>query len=448
MKLYRGNFFDSVFLTIALLLFQIYLGIIPGWKKITSDFPNYYVSAKLLSEQKDLSVLYDNVSFNKQIKNYGIDAPGQFALYSPPNALVFIPFINFSPLAAKRIWLVINILLIILCGFLIKEITNWQLIRSFNLLFLSGFALANDLFLGQIYLFLTTLLLCGYLLFQKNKWTVSGLSWGIIMALKYLPFVFLPLLIIKRKWNTLISMTAVFILLNLICLPFFGVVVFKEFIQNHFFGHLSGKVYEGNPFSVQYQSWDSLLNNLFVHDAQFNPHPVFNFPAGFIFTKIIIWTMVLSILILFYLKSYRQKCFFEMVSSLSIISLLILEPASATYHNLFLVLPFVIILKLLIDASQKFHQFYFSALFFLIGFLPTLLNKFYLFNDGNIFLSYNRLWLEMIFYFYSAGLLFWINGRRRNEARSLLPDKNFQQSVTGICKSPYFFIYFVLSKSF
>jgi hypothetical protein len=91
--------------------------------------------------------------------------------------------------------------------------------------------------------------------------------------------------------------------------------------------------------------------------------------------------------------------------------LLILEPGSATYHNLFLILPFIIILKLLIDTDQQSHQFYFSILFLLIGFLPTLLNKFDFFSGGNLLLSYNRLWLEMIFYFYSVFVLYHFNKR-------------------------------------
>ncbi|MEP7167877.1 MAG: hypothetical protein ABI855_00755, partial [Bacteroidota bacterium] len=110
-------------------------------------------------------------------------------------------------------------------------------------------------------------------------------------------------------------------------------------------------------------------------------------------------------------KSRSSNYFFEIVISLSVISLLILEPASATYHNLFLLLPLIIILKLLVDANQHEHTIYFSALFFAIGFFPTLLNKCDLFNGENLFLSYNRLWLEMIFYFYSAWLLYLFSQR-------------------------------------
>ena len=396
----KEKILDSVFLVFILSLFQIYFGIIPGWKKITSDFPNYYVSAKLLSEHKELSVLSDNILFDQKIKEYGINAAGQFALYPPPNALLFLPLVSFDPLTAKRIWLVINIFLVFLAAALVKEITRWNFVRSINSLLITGFALANDFFLGQVYLFCTVLLLAGYLFLMRNKTLIPSLSWGIVMALKYVPVIFLPALFFKRKWKMAAGLIAVFIIIHLFCIPFFGAGEYLKFFKNIFVSHLRGNLYEGNPFSIKYQSCESLLNNLFVPDASFNPHPVFNFPAGYAIFKFTVYALVFLILIFFYIRAKNNDRFFEIIISISVVSLLILEPGSATYHNLFLVLPFVFILKLLQDTHQARHQFYFSVLFIIIGFLPTLLNKFALFNGGNIFLSYNRLWLEMIFYFY------------------------------------------------
>jgi hypothetical protein len=229
------------------------------------------------------------------------------------------------------------------------------------------------------------------------------------MALKYIPVIFLPALLFKRKWKMAAGLIAVFIAIHLLCIPFFGAGEYLKFFKNIFVSHLQGNLYEGNPFSIKYQSWESLLNNLFVPDVPFNPHPVFNFPAGYAIFKFTVYALVFLILIFFYIRAKNNGRFFEIIISISVISLLVLEPGSATYHNLFLILPFIFILKLVQDTNQAGHNFYFSILFFLTGFLPTLLNKFAAFNGGNIFLSYNRLWLEMTFYFYSAWLLYSFN---------------------------------------
>ena len=140
----------SFALMILLAFFHLKAGVFPGWEKIQDDFPNYYVSAKLLSEHQDLSALYQNELFNEKVIAYGLSPVGQFALYAPPNALILLPLAAFTPITAKRIWLSFNVLLIFVCGFLIKQITRWSWVSSFNALMISGFALANDLFLGQV----------------------------------------------------------------------------------------------------------------------------------------------------------------------------------------------------------------------------------------------------------------------------------------------------------
>jgi hypothetical protein len=402
----KEKLLDSVYVTIILFLFQIYFGIIPGWKKITSDFPNYYVSAKLFSAHKDLSVLYDNNLFNEKIKEYGINAAGQFIPYSPPNALVFLPLTSFDPLTAKRVWIFFNVCLIFLCGFLIQRITQWNFILSLNVLLLSGFSMANDFYLGQIYLFLTALLLLGYLFFLKNKTLITSCCWGTLMALKYLPVIFFPALLMKKKFRIAVGAFGIVILINIFCLLIFGTEVYLAFIEKAFMPHVTGNRPEGAMYSLKYQSWDSLLHSLFIYDEQFNPIPVFNFISGYIIIKLLIYSVVICLLTFFHIKSLKTKYFFEITFSMSVISLLILEPSSATYHELFLILPVILLLKLLDDTNQQRHKFYLLMLFSAIGFLPTLLNKFSLFNGGNIFLSYNRLWLEMIFYFYLARLLY------------------------------------------
>lgn len=404
MNLLKEKIFQSRYLTVALLLFQVYFGIIPGWKKITADFPNYYVSAKLLSEKKDLSCLYNNTIFNQQVKQFGINVQAQFALNPPANALIFLPLVNFEPLIAKRIWLVLNIFFILLGVVLIQKITKWKFIFSLNILLCSGFALANDLFLGQIYLFTTILLLTGYLLFSQNKDLFSGLFWGTVISIKYVPLIILPAIILKKKWKVLFGIILSVIAINLVCVLFFGIDVYIRFLNITFLSHVKGVLYEGKPYAIQYQSWESLLNNLFVYDPIDNRQPIFNYPQGFIIIKCMVWLFVMGSLIYFYKHFLRSKYFLEIIFSFSLISLLILEPGSATYHLLFLILPLILMLRILVEEGRSDAFCNLICLFLIIGFLPTLLNKFSLFNGGNIILSYHRLWLEMIFYFYSLHL--------------------------------------------
>lgn len=402
----------SWMLMILLSLFHLQAGILPGWEKIQDDFPNYYVSAKLLSHHQDLSVLYSNELFNEKIKSFGLQPVGQFALYAPPNALILLPLSGLTPITAKRVWLSVNVLLIFVCGFLIKKITRLRWVASLNLLLLSGFALTNDLFLGQVYLFTTTLLLLGILFFYVQKNYLSGLLLGTVLAFKYVSIGIVPTLFILRKWKVLFGMMVGALMLNIICLPFFGTTLLSYFYQHVFFSHINGLLYEGRPYAVQYQSWDSLLNNLFVYDEQFNSHPFMRSITLFYVIKFSLLTMVLTLLSWFFIRTFRNQYFFDITTSLSLISLLILEPGSATYHNLFLLLPFILILRLMIIHNCRL-KFVYIACFALIGFIPAVLNRYTIFNGINeshssifFILSFHRLWFEMVFYFCSVYFLY------------------------------------------
>jgi hypothetical protein len=97
-------------------------GILPGGQRhparmqMQSDFPNYYTSAKLVSTQANLDSLYNNRWFNEQIKKQGMEMEGKFSPFTPPTAFVMLPFVSLDPLTAKRTWMIVNILLIFLCG--------------------------------------------------------------------------------------------------------------------------------------------------------------------------------------------------------------------------------------------------------------------------------------------------------------------------------------------
>lgn len=92
----------SGILLVGFICFQVYFGIIPGWTSIRSDFPNYYVSSRLLFEAKDSLKLYDNSWFQEQIYAHGIEARGKFAPFPPPTAFLMAPVAVFRHLWQKE----------------------------------------------------------------------------------------------------------------------------------------------------------------------------------------------------------------------------------------------------------------------------------------------------------------------------------------------------------
>ena len=75
-------------LLVLLALFVFYRGVLPGFRQVDSDFPNYYTAAKIVADGKDVNRLYDDSWFQSQIRSYGMQLQGKFSPFPPVTALV------------------------------------------------------------------------------------------------------------------------------------------------------------------------------------------------------------------------------------------------------------------------------------------------------------------------------------------------------------------------
>src|SRR6185295_2243125 len=103
-------------------------------------------------ERQDLSKLYDNSWFQQQMISHGMNTAGKFTPFPPPSVLIFIPLTPLDPLVAKRIWLILNLLLVIPLMRVMKGVTGFSMSESLLLLLLCGLGLATNFLLGQMYL--------------------------------------------------------------------------------------------------------------------------------------------------------------------------------------------------------------------------------------------------------------------------------------------------------
>src|SRR5579862_2486617 len=81
--------YGLLILLAALLLWQ---GVITGWKVLNSDFPNYYVAARLIREHYVLDRIYEWIWFQRAADHFGAD--GQLAGFlglTPFSAIPILP---------------------------------------------------------------------------------------------------------------------------------------------------------------------------------------------------------------------------------------------------------------------------------------------------------------------------------------------------------------------
>lgn len=372
-RLLSPKFKKTAFYLLLLILafFQFLAGWVPGWQEIRSDFPNYYVASRLIIENRDLSRLYDNHWFQEQIDHYGIKAAGKFSPFPPPSAVLMLPFSKMDPLAAKRCWMGLQILLLFACLRLIVRISGLSMLQSWCILFASGMAMANNFYLGQVYILLLWLLLQAYWAINNEKSSGVGIVAGSGIAIKYVPVLFFPVLLVLNKWRMLVAAMVVLIIIHSVCLFLFGSTVYLEYMQV-LLQHLRGDLEGQSPWSPAFQSWNALGHRIFLYHPTENPNPFFPSNTAFVFFKLNVHLILLGFSAYLFYRIRRDHFFLEKSIALLISTLLLLTPAGASYHQLIMIVPIVVLYKMMNQNGQKISWIILLLLFSFTGFFPVL----------------------------------------------------------------------------
>ena len=380
-------------LRVAVVLLGLYLlikGIIPGWTSMQTDFPNYYVSAQLLLDGEDVQDFYRYDWFNQQIHRIGISKDGNFGPFPPITSLVMVPLARFEPMAAKRVWLLINLVIL---GFVVSMTSRqveWSRLESLGYVLAAGIALAANFRFGQVYLLLLLAMLLAYDLEKRGKEQWAGLILGTLVVLKYYP-VFLVLVYLWRRKFEVVRWTGVAV----VALLLLQWTLFGSATEYYYFqvlpGHLTGHLPAQGAFPIQFQSWNSLFNNLFVLDPENNPEPWLDWPTGKLIGLAVVYLVVAGVTALALIRA-RQSLEIDMgLFGLAVMSLL---PATGSYHFLMMLFPLAFIL-----AHVPHYRIHLIVLYLLLGFFPVSLISG---MDLPLPLLYPRLWMVNLIWLVSC----------------------------------------------
>lgn len=379
-QLYKKN---KLVILCLLLLPLTWYGIKAGWNNVNSDFPNYYVSAQLLLKGQ----LYDayNVDiFNRHIQSFNKDARGLFVMYPPTTALLALPISCFDLLTAKRIWILLSLSAGIGIISLVSKLCSLKTIDAACLLLLSGFNLYNDIMLGQVYVCMLFLLLSGWYYYIKQAKLSTGLTWGFIAAIKFLPLFFIPFLLLKKQYRLVAVLGLSFVLIHCITWAVGGLSAYSAFIHVFIKNYVEGQVANTKALSLQYQSIE-VLTNLLPQYLSWSPVWLMLFiKTG--------WKCFWFYIAFITCKKHVGSANFLLVCISSVMLILLLfENGSASYHLLFCLFPFIAFFNM---VKNKQHQILLLVLFAAMGFVPTLI-KF--FEPGNLLMMFARLWCLSLF---------------------------------------------------
>ena len=369
-------------------------GVWPAWNTAGGDFANYYTAARLTREGIPLYPAYrDFTWFQKQMDRYGIERQvGGFIPHPPTTALLLWPVAGLSPVTARNVWTLLNLALLALNVWLLSRVAglSWRLTA---LLFLAtGFGLVNQFLFGQQYLLLLTSLLVGLYLYQRGAPVAAGVAFGSLVAVKYVGALFLLYFAWTRAWRVVLAGAATVAAVLGLTVALTGWETLRVFVAEVLPRHLQGEIQ--NPFSVYFQSWNSLLRRLFVPEASLNPSPPLTAPALFFLLKNLIFWGGLGLT----LTALAGARFSEPQSTLLFqvglipLGLLLLAPAGTTYYFVLLTLSVVTFVKLAL-AAGRVRAAAALGLWYAVLNLPHFVKLSHLAVGWSTPLAYSRLWL-------------------------------------------------------
>ncbi|MEK7727710.1 MAG: glycosyltransferase 87 family protein, partial [candidate division KSB1 bacterium] len=425
-----------IFIVFAAII--LWKGVWPALQNTRGDFANYYTAARLLAEGKPLQNAYrDFVWFQKQIDRYGLEQQlGGFIPHPPPTALVLLPLAPFEPLTAKRIWIVLNLALAILCIALFARIAALHWLPVAIIFLGTGFGLINNFLFGQMYLLLLATLTAGIYLQQRGYAIAAGIMLGLMIPMKYVGAFFLIYYAWKKEWRVVLAGVCTSLAVVVLALALAGGETFRVFFIEVLPRHLQGEIQD--PFAIQFQSWNSMLRRMFVYNASLNPQPPMPSELLFIVLKNLIPWLWLAIFVWMYratkfddvipplrgargvffnarkllkheiqttppcppqggslTKSTKQQRLFEL--GLIPLAILLVSPGSATYHFLLLSFSTICFAKILWEKNEKLRALFLSGLFIAINLPHYLMLKKY--AAGWLTpIGYMRLWLLVFFF--------------------------------------------------
>jgi hypothetical protein len=359
------------------------------------DFSNYYFGGKFLTEGNFDFRIYFPYEFNKAIS--GLGCQNIFASYAPNTPFLAFLFSPFSLVPAGTAKLVFNCISISLFAFSIYRLFSFYKINpKFALLIPILFLvpIKNNLLFGQVYFLLFFLFAEGWLAYEKERWKLMALFWGLAILLKVFPMLLLLFLLFRKQWKPLFYLIASCVLLFGISLIFTGVDIWFFYLKEVLPKASNGEI--ATAFVPNYQSVFMFLKELLVFDATDNPNAIFNCPV--LFSALILAYKIVVLGLGFFISRKSSTLLYAV--SYWVLAMILLSPYGSTYTLILLLFPFLTVLKSEISNVKK--VVFFVALF-LISNLPL---SFFLANQFPF--SYLRMFVLLLLF-----VLFLIQSRQK-----------------------------------
>ena len=320
-----------------------------AWSQMGSDFPNYYTAAVLVRHGAPLHKYYDWPWFQRQINYAGIERQlGGYIPQTPVTMLPMLPLSRFPPQAAKRLWLICNLVFLGATIWLLSRLTRFGS-AQIALLALAGWgSLQSNLTLGQYYIFLLFLLTLAFYCIHRGQGFAGGSFMGLAFGLKLYGAPFFLFFALKRQWKAVAGMAAASAALGLLAIIIFGWSDVAFYLTHVLPRSLLGETID--PYHPGNNTLSTLIRRALVMEPELNPRPLVNAPLAYFMLQA---SVTLSILI-FPLLMLRQSGNPKRDFAWFMVAVLLASPNVASYTFTLLLLPVALLLDGMLLGESLF----------------------------------------------------------------------------------------------
>jgi len=342
---------ERVLLIVLALLF-VGWGFVPAWRHLNSDFPNYYVTARLYRQGYPLERAYDWIWFQRQADRSGVGR--RLVSYVPltlPSALVVLPLSSLPALQAKRCWLLLNLVFLALTFVLLIRSSTLRPERIGLLVFLALVPLCSNFWFGQMHVLLLLLLTIAAWLYFKGRFFTSGLTLAVGAVLKIYPGLFLIFFLIKREWRAAAGLVIGMGAGILFSIQLFGMDACRVYAREVLPFALRGQIVD--PYNVAWGSLSALLGRLLIYEPELNSSPTVHMP----WLYALLYSLILALLFAAFVwaigwKRTRDPSRRKVEWASYLFLLLLVSSQPAPYHFVSLILPAMLITDYLVERGQ------------------------------------------------------------------------------------------------
>lgn len=346
---------------IVLFMLLLYMGLhtLPrAWRSLITDFPNYYIAAQLVHEGYDSSRMYEWtwIEREKDHRSISVRVIG-LAPITPFSTLVIWPLTGLAPLAAKHVWIVTNLLLLLPLACFLQSFTGLGYRRIALALALSV-PLYRNLEYGQLYVFLLLLITAACWAYVRGFRAFAGGLVAIAAACKIFPILFFVFFLRGRDWRALTWGTIMGLATVVISIAIFGWNVHRTYINEVLPWALHGGGLQ--PYQAG-ASISGVLHYLFLSEPQWNPHPWHYSPMCYALLLSTVQMLVLAPAILFIRRegSTRERILMEWSALLT--AALAVSTIPASYNFVLMVFPACVV------AAELLRRRWYGWLVVLLG---------------------------------------------------------------------------------